>query len=115
MVLGLCIVPIHDLDPLVLKMAHRRSIRDLNPNMDISRSDLTERTLSTLAIDELGRAREKSRFSITNDDDDDATFDAEFNDFCDKHGIWRKSLSLDLMEAECALLCSTLRASMALS
>ena len=75
------IVPIHELEPQVLKMPRLRSIRHLNPNKDISGSELTERALSTLPTDESGIAQEKNCYSITSDDDDDGTFSAEFSDF----------------------------------
>ena len=69
-----------DLEPRILKMPHLRSIRELKADMDISGTQLTERALSTLASEEPVAMGARSRFSITNEDDDNATFDAEFSD-----------------------------------
>ena len=102
------IVPIHELQPRLLKMPRLGSIRDLNPDMDISGTQLTERALSTPPSEEPGTVSGKSRFSIASDDDDDddgATFEGEFSDFSDRYGAWRKWSSLDRQQVERALLC----------
>ena len=36
-------------------------------------------------------------FSITSEDDDDATFDADFSDFGDRYGSWRKLIILRIL------------------
>ena len=99
-------VPIHELEPQILKMPCLRSIRDLNPDIDISWVQLTERALYTLPADEAGTASDKSHFSVASNDDDDDDDDlrAEFSDFGDRYGTWRKRSCSDSRDAECALL-----------
>ena len=55
------IAPIHELEPQILKAPRLRSIRDLNPDMDISEAQVTEQELSTLPADEPRTASGKSR------------------------------------------------------
>ena len=54
------IVPNHDFEPGLLKMPRFRSIRDQNPNMEVSGTQLTERTLSTLPSEEPGATNGKN-------------------------------------------------------
>ena len=73
----------------MLKMPRLRTIREFDPASSDLGFELTERALSTLPADEARSSYAKARYSVMNDDDDGATFDAEFSDFGDKYGMWR--------------------------
>ena len=71
------IVPIRELEPKIFKTPRLRSICDLNLDMEVSGTQLTEQALLTLPAEEPGTASGKGQFSVMSDeDDDDATFDA---------------------------------------
>ena len=78
------IVAIHEMEPRIYKMPRFKTLLELDPSSRATGSELTEKAVSIWPTDDTECVAMKNRFSVMNDDDDDdATFDAEFCDFCD--------------------------------
>ena len=66
------------------------TLAKLHPSSTSASPELTERALATLQADDKENEKFKHRCSVMSDDDeDDATFDAELSDFGDRYGMWR--------------------------